>query len=637
MFDFVRNNTRLALGFMLLLIIPSFVFFGVQGYTQFNDPSSDTVAKVDGQSISRAEWDAAHRRYLDRLRRQSPDLASMPPDTPELRRQTLEALVRERVLLTAARQQHLFPDNNRMARLFDSDPQYAGLRGPDGRLSREALLGLGMTPESFDQSLRQELGLRQVLGGVLQTVPASAAPASAALDAFMENRAVQLQRFDPAAYRDKLTPTDAELEAHYKASEALFRSPEQARIEYVLLDLAALEKGITLSEAELRQAYEANLARYSVPEERRASHILVKAEADAPAAERQKARAKAESLLAQARQNPAGFAELARKNSDDPGSAAQGGDLDFFGRGQMVKPFEDAAFAMKTGEISPVVESDFGFHVITLTAVRGGQTRPFEQVRAEVEAEARKTASQKRWAEAAEVFTNTAYEQSDSLQPVVDKLKLTLQTATVARTPAPGASGPLASPRLLQALFTPDALNDKRNTDAIEVGGNQLVAARVVEHLPARTPALAEVKDAVRQSFVAQQAAAQARKDGQARVAALQAAPSAEALPMAITVSRLQAQALPPALLDAALRADPTKLPVVTGVDLGDDGYVVMRVTKVLPREQPPGGDAPLRAQFAQAWGAAEAEVYLESLKRRYKATITAGADTVVEPASPTR
>ena len=156
-----------------------------------------------------------------------------------------------------------------------------------------------------------------------------------------------------------------------------------------------------------------------------------------PAAERQKASAKAEALLEQVRKSPAQFAELAKKNSDDPGSAERGGDLDFFGRGAMVKPFEDAVFAMKPGEISNVVETEFGFHIIQLTAQRGGEKKSFDSVRAEIEDEVSKQLAQKRYAEAAEQFTNTVYEQSDSLQPVIDKLKLEKRTATVQRTPAP--------------------------------------------------------------------------------------------------------------------------------------------------------------------------------------------------------
>lgn len=634
MFDFIRDHTRLVLGFLLLLIIPSFIFFGVEGYSSFNDAANQGVAKVDGQKISRAEWDEAHKRFIDNQRRQAPTQEAAALDTPERRRDTLDALVRERVLLAAATEMHLFPTDARMARLFDSDPQYAGLRGPDGRISREALVGQGLTPALFDQRLRQELGLRQVVAGVLQTAPSSAVPATVALDAFMQRRAVQLQRFDPAAYRDKVQPTDAEIEAYYGANTAQFQAPEQARIEYVVLDIKQLAQNQSFTDEELRKAYSDGIARFSTPEERRASHILVKAEANATADERAKAKAKAEGLLADVRKNPAGFAELARKNSDDAGSAAQGGDLDFFGRGQMVKPFEDTAFTLKQGEVSGLVESDFGFHIITVTGVRGGQTKPFDAVRAEIEAEVRKSAGQKRWAEAAETFTNTVYEQSDSLKPVVDKLKLNAQLATVTRTPALGATGPLASAKFLSAVFGAETLRNKRNTDAVDVGANQLVSARVVEYTPARALPLAEVKDRVRQRLVIERSAMLARQEGEARVAALKAGTSTEPLPIVVTVSRLTAQGMPRPLMDAALRADATKLPQVAGVDLGADGYFVMRVMQVLPREMPPGGEVPLRAQYAQAWAAAETEAYLAALKKRYKADVSVAAAAPAAAAS---
>lgn len=627
MFDFVRQHTRLALGFMLLLIIPSFIFFGVQGYSSFTDGSNTTVAQVDGQPISRTEWENAHRRVLDNLRRQSPGADPAQLDSPQLRRETLDSLVRERLLLAAANQLHLFPTVARMSRLFDSDPQMASLRGPDGKISAELLAMQGMTPAMFDQRLRQDMGVRQVLAGIVGTVPAPAAAASAALDALLQRRAVQVQLFNPATYVSKLNPGDAEIEAFYKANEAQFKAPEQASIEYVLLDLEALGKGEKIAEADLRKAYEDTKSRYVAPEERRASHILIKADKDSSADVRSKAKARAEALAAEARKNPAGFAELARKNSDD-GSAAQGGDLDFFGRGAMVKPFEDAAFALKPGEVSGVVETEFGYHVIMVTGQRGGQGKGFDEVRADVETELRKSLAQKRWAETAEQFTNTVYEQSDSLDHVVKKLGLEKKTATVQRRPAAGATGPLASTKLLEAVFGTEALRNKRNTDAVEVGPNQIVSARVLQHMPERTLPLTEVKDRVRERLIAGQAAALAKREGQERLAALRAnaAGSSETLPIVLTLSRGQAQGIPRPLLEAALRADAAKLPSLEGVDLGVQGFAVLRVMEVLPREVPPGGDEPLREQVAQAWAAAEADAYLEALKKRYKAEIKPAA-----------
>ena len=206
MFDFVRNHTRLVLGFLLLLIIPSFVFFGVQGYSRFTEAGNETVAKVDGVAITRAEWDAAHARNVERMRRQTPDLDVALLDTPQVRRETLDGMVRERVLLAAANELQLFPSVARMAMLFDSDPQFAGLRGPDGSINRDLLAAQGMTPEMFDQRLRQDFAMQQVLAGITQTPVAPAATAAAALDPLLQRREVQLQRFDPAAYRGRVNP-----------------------------------------------------------------------------------------------------------------------------------------------------------------------------------------------------------------------------------------------------------------------------------------------------------------------------------------------------------------------------------------------------------------------------------------------
>jgi peptidyl-prolyl cis-trans isomerase D len=630
MFDFVREHTRLALGFLLLLIIPSFVFFGVEGYSRLSDGNSAAIAKVNGQKLSRNEWDDAHRRNVEMARRQNPSIDASKLDNPEARRETLDGLIRERVLLAAANQLHLFPAPARMLRLFDSDPQFAGLRGPDGKLNRELLAMQGMSAEVFDQRLRQDLGTRQVLGGITQTVPAPVLATSTALDAFFQRREIQVQRFDAAAFRAKLTPSDAEVEAFYKANEAKFKAPEQASIEYVVLDLAALSKGITISDADVRKAYSDGAARFTTTEERRASHILIQAGKDKPAAERAAAKARAEALLAEVRKAPATFADVARKNSQDTGSAVKGGDLDYFVKEQMTKPFEDKAFAMKVGDISDLVESEFGFHIINLTAVRGGEVKPLEAVRAELEAELRKSAAQKAWATSAEQFTNMVYEQSDSLQPVVDKLKLVKQTASVARQLPPGATGPLASTKLLDAVFNSEALKAKRNTDAVETGPNQLVSARVVQHQPARVLSLAEVKDQAREGLITEQSLVLARKEGQARLVALQGG-ATDGLPPAVVVARNAPQGLPPPVLDAVLRADTTKLPTAVGIDLPNQAYAVVRISQVLPREPAPGNsEETLRTQYAQAWGQAESDAYLAALKKRFKVEIKPEANSAL-------
>ncbi|MBE7427232.1 MAG: SurA N-terminal domain-containing protein [Ideonella sp.] len=633
MLEFIRSHTKLLQLVLVLLVFPSFVFFGIQGYSRFTEGGATTVATVDGRAITRAEWDQAQQRQVERLRQQFPNVDVKLFDNPATRRETLQALVNERVLLAAAHHERLTVGDERLRRLFVDEPQFAPFRNPDGTVNQAVLQAQGMTSEMFVAQLRQELAMQQVLGGVQQSGFATAAVASSALDALLQRRTIAYQRFDAKNYAAKVTPTDAEVDAYYKAHESEFAAPEQATIDYVVLDLDALKKGITLSDKDLRDYYEQNKTRYTVPEERHARHILIAVDKDASAEVRAKAKARAEALLAQVRKAPGSFAELAKKNSDDSGSAPLGGDLDWTARGGMAsKALEDEVFALKPGEIGPLVESEFGYHIVQLEGVRGGQTKPFDEVRASIVEEVTRQQAEKKWAEAAEQFGNTVYEQPDSLQPVIDKLKLQRRSATVQRQPAPGASGALASPKLLAAIFGNDKVRDgKNNTDAVEVGPHQLAAAHVTKYLPAHTLALAEVRDRVRARVVATRAAELARKDGEALLAKVKAS-SATELPDKATLSRQQRQNLPAAVVDAVLRADATKLPVPLGVDLGDQGYLVARIDAVLPRESL--DDAAARAQYSQAWSAAETQAYLDALRQRYKAEVRndAVAAAIAEP-----
>jgi peptidyl-prolyl cis-trans isomerase D len=640
MFDFVRTHTRLFQFILVLLIFPSFVFFGIQGYSRFTEGGNAAVAEVAGRDITRAEWDAAHRDQVERVRRQMPGVDGKLLDSPMMRQQTLDMLVRERVMLAAADELNLTTTDDRLDRLFKADPQFAPLRNPDGSVNKDFLAAQGMSVAMFEQRLRRDLTLRQVMQGVGGTQFAPASVTGAALDAFFQQREVQVQRFDTKDYLSKVTPTDADIEKYYKdpANAAQFQAPERATIEYVVLDVEALKNSVTVSEDELKSYYAQNQARYSTPEERRASHILIKAEKGAAADVRAKAKAKAEALLAELKKSPASFAEAAKKNSEDPGSAERGGDLDFFGRGAMVKPFEDAAFGLKPGEMSGVVESDFGYHIIQVTGARGGEKKSFEQVRPEIEAERRKQAAQEKFSKDAVDFTNTVYEQAESLKPAAEKFKLEIKTAQdVRRTPAPGATGPLSNPKFLDALFAADTIRNKRNTDAVETGPNQLVSGRIVQYSPAHTLPLSEVKDKVRERVAAQQAAALARKEGEARLAELRKDPQAALPSPAQVVSRATAKDVPRPVVDAVLRADTSKLPIVEGVDLGEAGYAIARITKVLGRDPVAADTRQAQSQYAQAWGDAETQAYYAALQARQKVEVKENAAAADAASAATR
>ena len=629
MFDFIRKHTKITMWLLFLLIVPSFVLLGLNDHNRSGD-SSATVARVDGKNITQADWDAAHRVEVDQIRASMPTLDMKLLDSPEARYATLERMVRDRVMAAAAAKSLLTTSDQRLARELQGNPQIAALRKPDGSLDMERyrqLVGAqGMTPDMFEASVRADLSTRQVMTGVTATGFSSAGVADSALNAYFEKRELQLARFSPATYAAKLKPTDADLERFYQASQALFRAPEQASIEYVVLDADAVSKAIVVNAQDLKTYYDQNIERLSGPEERRASHILINAPKTAPAAERAAAKAKATELLALVRKSPETFADTARKNSQDTGSATQGGDLDFFARGAMVKPFEDAAFSLKKGEISDLVESDFGYHIIRLTDIKTPKQRSFEEMRPTLEADLKKQQVQQKFAEAAELFTNAVYEQPDSLKSVAERLKLDIRSASnVSRNPLPNVTGPLANPRFLAALFSTDSIEKKRNTEAIEVGPNQLAAGRVVQYTPVRTLPLAEVKENVRSRWIAARSAEDARKEGSAKLAEWKANAATAALPESLVISRIDAKNLPGPVLDAVLRADPATLPALVGVDLGGQGYAVVKVNKVLPRDPRDAAAAEKeRAQYAQWWTAAESLAYYKMIQERFKVEITA-------------
>jgi len=626
MFEAIRKHSKVVMGILFLLIIPSFVLFGIDG--NYFSGNSATVASVAGKAITKTEWDNAHRTESDRIRAQQPGIDGKLLDSPQARYATLEKLVRDRVLSAAARHMHLMASDAQLARELQKIPAIAQLRKPDGSLDTQAYRALvaaqGLTPEGFEAQVRNELSVNQVLGGAVSTSFASPVESKLGLDALVQRREIQIARFDAKDYVSKVTVDDAQMQAFYAAHPELFRQTEEASVEYVVLDLDAIKNGLSVCEDDLRTYYKENQDRLAGKEERRASHILINAPKDEPAAEREKARQKAEELLAQVRKDPSSFAELARKYSQDPGSAPQGGDLGFFARDAMVKPFADAVFAMKKGDISDVVETDFGYHIIKLTDVKTPKVPSFDEVRPKLEAELRQQQANRKFAEVAETFSNLVYEQPDSLQPVADKLKLKIQTATgVMRKPQAGAKGALASPRFLEALFAPESIQSKRNTEATEIGSNVLVAGRITAYQPAEALPFDKAKDRVRSAYVAQQSAELARADGSAKLAQWQKSPdSATGLAPAITVSRDQPQGQPPKLVSAVLGAPVDQLPAWAGIDLGPQGYAVAKIERIVPRSDDDAQQRAMQQQYLQAWTQAEALAYYDALKQRYKAQI---------------
>ena len=632
MLDFFRNHQRLMMALLILIVVPGLGIVGIQGFSSFFDENAN-VASVNGHKITRVEYDGAMRQQVARARQMLG--AQFDPkmfETPEMRASLIDSLVQQRTLADETQRLHLTASDQAVRRALLADPTIASLRKPDGSIDveqyKQLLAMQGMTPEQYDERVRYGLASDQIPASIQSTAFTSKTLAQSLTEIAEQRRDVQGLAFHTVDYTAKIQPTDAQLKSYYDAHRAEFATPESATIQYLVMSPATLSAAVKPSDADLKKYYDENIARFKTQAQVRVSHILITAPKDASAADKAKAKQQAETLLAQVKAHPDQFAQIAQKDSQDPGSASKGGDLGYFSRGMIAggQAFDDAAFGLKKGEISGVVQTDFGYHIIEATDVKPSVTQSFDEVKDTITRDVIAQQAAKNLADDAEGFTSTVYEQSKSLQPAADKYKLQIQTATVGSKPDPKLppDGPLNNPKFLAAVFAPDAVKQHNNTQAIDVGSSTLIAGRVTDYKPAAIPALDAIKDAVRTKVVAEQGAQAARKDGEAKLAELQKSKATTGFSSVSKVSRNDAQGMPPAALAAIFKADSSKLPTYVGVDLGADVYAIYRVNGV-EKPEPVTADRLTGAQqqVAQVYAQAEMESYLDALKARSKVKIT--------------
>ncbi len=627
MLEFVRNNRKVTQGFLALITLP-FAFWGVESYVRNADVGAG-VATVGSGKISQQEFQTALREQQERMRAQLGGRVDPAVfESAQVRRVVLDSLVTQHLLAEQAQKSRLLVGDEQLAQFIAGVPSLQ----EGGKFSRERYEALvaaqGMSKEMFEGRLRQDMAMQQLMQPVAEAGITGQVAASRWLATLTEQREIGEVRLLPEAYAGQVKLASDAAQKFYEANRTQFELPEQVRAEFLVLSRDALTAQATIGDEEIKAYYQSHIDRYKEGEKRRASHILIRAAKDAPEAEAKAARGKADELLAQARKAPGDFARLAKQNSQDPGSAEKGGDLDWFGRGGMVKAFEEAAFALTEGQISDVVRSDFGFHIIRLTGVRAERVRPIEGVKAEIQAELKREAGTKRYAEAAEAFGNMVYEQADSLKPAAEKWKLEPR-----QTPWLAKGGKLPPPfdnqKLAAALFGDDGLKNKRNTEAVEVAAGTLVSARVLEHKPAALQPLEAVKGDVEKRLVRDEAVKLAIKDGEEKLGRLAAGQAVDlAWSPARSVSRTSPQGLPPDAVRAVFKADTGKLPAHAGFASPGNGYALYRISSVKPGE--PAKDDPRRGallqQYARFIAEEEFSAWLATLKEKYPVQINKAA-----------
>jgi len=621
MFDAVRNNKRIVQVFLVLITLP-FAFWGVESYIHSSGGGGD-MASVGGSSITPQEFAQAMRDQQERLRGMyGREFNPAMLETLEARQALLDSLVSQRLVQLATQKANMTLTDAQLKEFLATVPAFQ----ENGQYSiervRAVIRNQGLTEQAFEAKLRRDLLAQQLVTALVEGSIVSRGATERVMAVQLEEREVGETLIRPEQFAGQVKLTAEAIKDFYEKNRKLFEVPERIRAEYLVLSLDTLGEQTQVPDDEVKSAYEKNVAKYVKAEERRASHILIQVPKSAPDDAQKAGREKAEALLAQLKKSPNDFAKLAKDSSQDPGSATNGGDLGYFPRGAMVKPFDDAVFDMKENQLSDVVRSDFGYHIIKLTGIRPAKGRSFEEVRGDIATELKAQVAMKKFAEAAESFSNTVYEQADSLKPAADKFKLEIKQTGMFDKVNRAAAGPLASnEKLLSALFAEDALKNQRNTEAVEVAPNTLVSARIIEHKPAELRPLEAVKAEIEKQLTAEETAKLALKDGEAKLAQLaQGEKIGVSWSPTQTLTRQGVRGLAPEGLKAIFKAAPDKLPSYTGVQLPGGAYALYRISAIRPgvtRNDDPRAKA-LRGQLVQFSGGEDFNAYLTALRVRF-------------------
>ena len=607
-----RTHKRWMMFIAMIFIIPSFVVTGIYSYNRMSDSEND-LATVGDTSITMMDFDNAKRQYLDNFRRQMGQ--SFKPnmlDMAEARASILAALISDRAISLEIASEYMNVGEADAINLVKQAPAFQR----DGKFSTEAyqqfLNSMGKSDEQFVLELRRDLTRQMLLSAVSQTTQASNTVAQRIHDLLTEERTIRTFEIKPTAFLKSVSVTDAEAQSYYDQNKSLFAVPESVDIEYVVLSPESY-KNIKASEDDIKTFYEQNLQRFSTPEERRASHILIAVNNEKTDADAKK---EADEIYKQLQADPSKFAQLAKSKSADPGSARQGGDLGFFQKGMMVPEFDNAVFSGKKGDLVAPVKTQFGYHIIKIVDVKPAQAKPLKEVRGEIEALYQQQAAIRAFAEDAENFSNMVYEQSESLQPVAERFGLKIQTV---KNVTRDFEDQLINPNVIEALYGFDVLEDKRNSNAIEVASNTLLSARVTAHHKQTVKTFDEVKGDIVATLKNQKATEAARAQGSADIAKLLDKKSASGkFGDKTVISRERPGAYAYEVVTAALRPDANKLPTYTGVQTQDGSYFVIEVQSSKKIEASPEQLAMRKAELAQLYSNPEQAAFISGLETKF-------------------
>jgi len=485
-----------VVGWIILgILFVAFAFFGLNSYLR--STAANYAATVNDQEISLAR----HQRAYQQLRTRMADMLgdNFDPaqlDEDMLKANALQQLINEELVLQAADSEGFAASNQLVAASINAIDAFK----EDGVFSKtlyERVLSYqGMTPPGFEYKLKQDIIVNQYREGISRTAAATAEELQQAYMLEAQQRQFSYLVLPLQSFSEALEITDQDIEDYYTAHQDAFMTPERVRVEYLELDAATMDASTEVDEQAILALYEDQSAKYVVPEERHARHILIALPPDADESATAAALETTRSIVARLDAGEA-FGDLAKELSDDPGSAASGGDLGFFGRGIMTPEFEEAVFALQKGERSEPVKSPFGYHIIELVDIKPEIATPLADVRDELVDQLLSEERGEQFYESFETLSSLAFEQPDSLQGAAEAMQLeVMKSDWISQQGGAGIAGNSA---IVEAAFSEDVLLNGNNSAPIEIGPDHVIVLRILDHQEATQQPLDEVRADVEQ------------------------------------------------------------------------------------------------------------------------------------------
>ena len=583
MLDKIRNNTQSKFAkIVLVIIIIPFALFGIDSY--LSSIGDDVyAAKVNGESITIQSYQNALNRVKDQFLNQitPPDPAIF--ETAEFRKSVLDGMIASKLVAQEAVRANFVISDNQLSQYILGMPGFQR----NGKFDQEAYDNLAMrqnlTPKKLDELIRKDLAKQQVKDSMNKYAFVTKEKIQKLVNLAYQKRDISMFELRLDDYLKKVNVTDEEIKEYYGANPNNFIMPDQVKVNFLLYSVAEILPKVKITDDEVKQYFDDNKAQFEGSQQRRAKHILFLTDSGMTEGEVADVKKLAESVREEVIKSPKKFDDLAKEYSKDTESAKKGGDLGFFSRGMMVKEFDETVFDMKVGDVSPLVKTQFGFHIIALTDIKGDEVT-FDSVKAQIKGEILYSKAQQIYAEGAEEFANLIYEKSDSLQPAADRFDLTIQESQWLSLDT--ATKFFNNEAFAQAVFDPEAIEQKTNINAIEVSPNNLISAQVIDFKPSAPRTLDDAKEEIKEFLTKSNAQKLMISDGEEMIEKLESNTKKAEWIDELVIDKVDPQGISKPIVRAIFSMNQENLPSYEGIyDPASDEYIVVRLNDVISEE----------------------------------------------------